>query len=321
MKKNNLRERLNRIIDDSGSEMGPALNNLILLGPIKKTLISDSNIRKLEKRNKTFEDFYYRNIFPKIGIMFEGFAGGSYGIPKDKNGLSCSFEYRNPEEIRERFKISYGIQQFRLDKFTKHGLFGDNVKLYRHGDNEIHCFNDNSGHILSSRYKSQHEIESKYETIYSKLSGLEKRKFLGFVVDIAENNFDSWSNYSYYKEKYDENSMEMLLGDIFGVKIVDLNQERARQKMKKLARNKGEISFGSFSSVKERFKDHRWRTPQLRPGGIHYTMIDSEFENYPVEIMFRGIRDEAYNLYGPNRHDKYCENGKKKNKTRFPSKK
>jgi hypothetical protein len=73
------------------------------------------------------------------------------------------------------------------------------------------------------------------------------------------------------------------------------------------------LYFDKFSSIKERFKDHRWRTAKLRPGGIHYTIINDEFPNYPIEVMFRGIRDEIYNLYGPNRHDAYAQNGKKKN--------
>lgn len=312
MKRINLKERLNNVIWKSGSEMGPALNNLILYGPFRRGFVSDANLDILEKNNCSFEDFYEKNIFPKVGRMFNSFAEGIYRIPNDKNELNCLFEYRTAEEIRERFRVSYGVQQFKLDDVTRDGLFVDD-NLYRHGDNVLHCFNDESGHMLSSRYKSDQEMLAKYAAIYSKLTGVEKRKFLGFVVDVAESNAGSWKDYSYYEEKHGARSMEMLLGDIFGVKIVDLNQERAKRKIKKLANMGGDISFDNFSSIKEKFKDNRWKTAKLRPGGIHYTIVDAEFPNYPVEVMFRGIRDEFYNLYGPNRHDVYANSGKRAN--------
>ena len=179
-----------------------------------------------------------------------------------------------------------------------------------------HCFNDESGHMLNTRYKDTEEIVPKYMTTYNRLNEVRRANFLNFLIDVAENDPHSWEKHDYYRRIHGVGSMNMLLGDFFGVKITDMNQERAEKNMKRLKKMHDagiSINFNGFSSINKRFRDNRWRVPLLRPGGIHHTLIDSEFPNYPVEVMFRGIKDETLNLYGPHRHDIYTANGKKDN--------
>jgi len=163
------------------------------------------------------------------------------------------------------------------------------------------------------RYKDLDEIVAKYAVIASNFSELERRNFLNVIVNVSERDSGAWNNYGNYRRMYGGNSMEMLLGDFFGVKIVDMNQRRAEKNMERLTEIDPASGFDNFSSTKERFRDHRQRVADLRPGGVHYVLTDREFPNYPIEVMFRGIKDELLNLYGKHRHDVYSKNGKRAN--------
>ncbi len=311
MDKNNLVERLNNAIGDFGEKMGPALTNLILYGPVDRSLISGVNLNKLSHNSKLFRQIYNKNIFPEVGKMFHIMVQGEHNSYKNNEVFVYSFEYKTPEVLRDRFRISYA-GQFKMDDITRNGLFG-NGEFYRHSENVRHCFSDETGHILAARHKSLDEIAAKYIPNFAKLSEVDQKNFLNFVVDIAEDDSSSWKNYDKYIHLYSEEHMEMLLGDFFGVNIIDMNQRRAEINMGRLIDLGRSVSFGNLSSIKERFKDHRWRTESLRPGGVHHTFIDSNYPNYPVEVMFRSIKDEALNLYGKHRHDIYSNNGKKTN--------
>jgi len=132
-------------------------------------------------------------------------------------------------------------------------------------------------------------------------------------VDISENDYTSWDKHNYYLNKYGEHTLNMMLGDFFGTKIVDMNQKHAESNMERLVSIGPKINFHQFSVVNGRFKDHRERNKKYRPGGIHYTLVDKALPNYPIEVQFRTIKDECLNLFGENAHYLYGLNGKKAN--------
>lgn len=310
--KRKLTKRLDDAISNSGSAMGPALTNLILYGPMDGDLISDNSRDILEFNTTLFEKIYNGSVLPKIGNIFHMLTQDNSNFQKNRRKLNRCFRKRSPDSIRKKIRDSYR-GQFGLDSVTAEGLFSENKIWNKYDEGLKYCFDKGSNFIISKRYKNVDEMRKKYCVRFDKLNDNEREKILEFVVDVAENNYASWNNHARYLNDYGKNSLEMMLGDIFGVKIVDLDQRRAETTMERLVEVGLRINFRNFSIVRDRFRDHRDRNKELRPGGIHYTLIDKALPNYPIEIQFRSIKDECFNLFGEKAHYLYGLKGKKSN--------
>jgi hypothetical protein len=303
-------KRLDEAIYSSGSAMGPALTNLILHGPIDRSLVSGDNLAVLKDNADSFEDAYNRWVFPKIGEIAGTVAKYDFNLPGDRRGLNRFFKKKASNNIRTKFRNSYD-GQFDLDSTTREALFSKEEIRNGYGERSKYFFNKDSQFMLSKRYKKTDEVIKKYNTNFDKLGDDEKDNFLGFAVDVAENSHYFWRDHCYYSEKYGKETLDMMLGDMFGIKIVDMDLKRAEVNMDRLAKSGPAINFRHFLVVKRLFEDHRGRRENKIPGGVHYTLVDKTLPNYPLEVQFRSIEDECLNLFGENSHYLYGLSGKK----------
>lgn len=303
-------KKLDEAIYSSGSAMGPALTNLILYGPIDRSSISSDNLAVLKDNAGSFEDAYNRWIFPKIGKLISTVARYDFNLPGDRKGLNRFFKKKSSDSIRSKFRNSYE-GQFDLDDTTREALFSKEEIRNKYCERSKYSFNNKSQFMLSKRYKGTDEVIKKYNTNFNKLDDDEKNNFLKFLVDIAENTHHSWLNHCDYLKKYGRETFDMLLGDIFGIKIVDMDLKRAEANMDKLAKSGPAINFRNFIVIKNLFEDHRKRRENKIPGGIHYTLVDKALPNYPLEVQIRSIEDECLNLFGERAHCLYGLRGKK----------
>jgi hypothetical protein len=311
MKRNkNTGRRLNNALSNSGVSINPSLINFLLHGPFDKRIIDVSNMEALKEREKRIGEFYDSNILPKIDNIARVLTRGDIKIRKCHNEFVRCFSKRRPESIRNKLRTSYN-GQFALDKITAAALFSNQDMPYEYAKWSKHYFNKTSEYLLSYRYKKVESIGKKLKTNFEKLNSKEKDNLWNFILDVAENNYSYLSNYETYREKYGENLTDMLPYDLFGFKVVDMFQGRAEKNMTYLV-NKGMLlDFRDFDIVS--IRDHRDRNDDFRPGGVHYTLKDKAFPTYPVEIQFRNIRDECFNLIGKNASRFYEGRGKKAN--------
>ncbi len=308
----NLVRRLNNAISKSGTSMGPSSTNLILYGPIDKKLISKENLSILEYNTEVFEDTYRNHIFPKYKGIVRTMTKRNSDFPNNKKELYNYFMKRSPESIRRKLRNSYD-GQFGLDKATAQAVFSEKKIYNENYENLKFFFNRGSEDMFSMRYKTSEKIKKKLHTNFEKMTRDEKNNLLNFVVDIAENDYTFWKNYDKYNKKYSKEVLDMMIGDLAGIKIVDLNQKRAERTMERLHKDRKKTDFYNFFTVDKRFDDHRKRNKDNRPGGIHYILIDKALSNYPLEVQFRSIQDEFFNLFGKHAHYLYSLNDKKSN--------
>ena len=338
--KNNcdLVDRLNNAISEINIGVGPSQTNLILHGPIDRNLISKENLDILKSNEKLFKDNYNNFIFPKIREIVRVITQDNSDFPKTKKELDNVFKYRTPEEVRKKIRNSYK-GQFELDSITDEHLFSDEKITHRSNKGKRFYFDENSEYIFSKRYKFREKIikklgikfgkmvraknkhlfekkQSRFKKLYRITKGMiraGKDDVLDFAVNAVENNYNWWNNYSEYAKIYSEEELDMMLGDLFSIKITDLNQKRAEKNMDRIVRNYKKADFHNFSLVEKRFDDHRWRNKEGRPGGIHCTLVDKMWITYPIEIHYLGIKDECANLFGEHADYLYELNGKKSN--------
>lgn len=311
-KKKELEKRLNYAIGRSGIFMGPALTSLILYGPTGREILNKENLNILESNAGTFEDTYKNHIFPKYKGIVRTITKRNSDFPANKQELYSYFIKRSPESIRKKLRDSYR-GQFELDKTTAQALFSENPICNENYEALKFFFNKGSEYIFSMGYKIPEKIRKKLHTNFEKMTHDEKNNFLDFVIDVAENDYAAWSNYNKYDAKYSKEVLNMILGDLARIKIVDLNQERAEKTMERLYKNRKKIHFHNFFVIDKRFYDHRARNKSGRPGGIHCTLVDKALSNYPLEVQFRSIEDEFFNLFGKHAHYLYSLRGKKSN--------
>ena len=312
VKEKNLVRRLNNAICKQGAVMGPSLTSLILYGSTGGKILNKENLSILEYNAEMFEDTYRNFIFPKYKGIVRTITKRNSDFPANKKELYSHFIKRSPESIRKKLRDSYN-GQFELDKTTAEALFSENKICNVNYETLKFFFNRDSEDIFSMRYKTPEKIRKKLHINFEKLARDEKNNFLNFVVEVAENDYASWINYDKYSKKYSKEVLDMILGDLAGIKIVDLNQERAEKTMERLHKNRKKIDFYNFFTIDKRFDDHRKKNKENRPGGIHCILVDKALPNYPLEVQFRSIKDEFFNLFGKHAHYLYSLRGKKSN--------
>lgn len=314
---------LNKTIKEEGSGFGPALNNLILYGPYDKRILSNENLNLLKDRQKVISDAYKTSILPKLGDIIGTITPNNIKITSDKKKLSHILKVRPFEWVRSQIAKEYK-GQFKLDTFTLEGIFSKEDL----SKNDYIKFALVNGYILSYRQKDPEKLKEKYSILYDKYinsddylisNDLSSKNFMytpkifeDFLVATLKGSYKYWDEFSYYNRVYSDLN-NFMVGDDFGVKIIDLNQKRAEETMETLVTLNGDLSFSSFNNVKERFDDHTKRVSSSRPGGVHYTLTDKGLRNFPVEVQFSGIKSFIYDKFGPNAHDIYSFRGKKGN--------
>lgn len=309
-----LENRLNLAIEELGSGFGPALVNLLIYGPIDKKIISSDNLEVLTSREKLIQSAYENLILPKRDKIITSLTDSSVNVCKDKSKLFGKFQVEPFEKIREILKQSYR-GDFPIDDLTLNGLNGSEP-LPENNYVEFAKLNDI---LVAQRFKKKDKLKEKYQIIKQR-NDLEDNLILEFILGVAENPLMFWNDIESYNVKYDKYYLsncsdkkytDLMLGDDFGLKIIDLNQNRSENSLEKLSQLGINVKIPGFDLISQRYDDHRYREKSFRPGGLHYTLTDKGLQNFPVEVQVQGIYSAILDLFGENAHRIYTSRGKK----------
>ncbi len=314
-----LASEIDESIWEIGNGYGPSLIGLYLHGPSgimvpdeeKKLIIpiDDYSINVLLEREKIIDEVYKKQISPKICSIVSSLTDGRGSFP-DKCRMNA-FKVRPFEDVRKILKDNFKWQ-FDLDSDTGRELFStDSMNIT---NNYVRIYHDKGNNYLYfMRQKQNSNSRSKYDLQYDKLKTDNQDIFPYFLERISKDEFYFWDeeHYKKYKEVYGEDIVRMMLGDYMGVKIVDLNQDRAKKRLEDLSKIGVEIKIPGFKVVPDRFDNHIDRLKENRPGGIHYTLVDKGLSNFPIEIQFLDFESMVRDMFGPNKHYLYTQRGKK----------
>lgn len=304
-------KEINHGIEHMGSGFGPGLVNLFLYGPFDNSFIRYDNLEILKMKEFTNQDIYSRLILPKIQSIVTSLTHSSIKRPKNKQKLLSKLEISPFETIRTKINSEYS-GKFNLDEITKTALSSkESLK-----ENDYIKFAFLNDLMLSTRIKKIENSQQKYKIIFEE-NQLSHNGLLDFLSVIANDPIEFWQNFKVYKEMYSkpdtniEDYTEIMLGDDFGLRIVDLNQKRSDESLENLVGNFSNIQIPGFKIVSDRFDDHRERVKSHRPGGLHYTIIDAVYTNFPIEVQVQSLKSFIYDKFGPNAHEIYNYRGKK----------
>jgi hypothetical protein len=306
-----LYSNLNSAIEEQGSAFGPGLVNLLLYGPLDKSKISSNNLNILQTAEFINEQRYEHQIVPKIQSIVTSLTDSTVKLSKDKHSLISKLEILPFEEIRSKIKSKYR-GQFELDETTKNGLYSNELL----NNNDYIRFAFLNGLLVSTRLKKHNNSKKKYQIICEE-NNLNINEILNFTCDVANDPLEFWTNFDDYAKKYSStgtklgNYTDLMLGDDFGLKIVDLTQKRSNKHLDELSKKGSSVQIPGFKMILGRFDDHRKRLDKFRPGGLHYTLIDAGLTNFPIEVQVQSIKSFIYDKFGPNSHELYSFRGKK----------
>jgi hypothetical protein len=302
---------INSGIEDMGNGFGPGLINLFLYGPFDKSFITSDNLELLKTKEFINQEIYSHLILPKIQSIVTKLTHSSIRVSKNKHTLLSKLEISPFESIREKINSEYS-GQFNLDETTKNALSSKEILK----ENDYIRFAFLNDLMVSTRMKKLKNSQQKYKTIF-KENQLTQPGLLDFLSIIANDPIEFWQNFEIYEELYSKpdtkigNYTDMMLGDDFGLKIVDLNQTRSDENLEKLVETFSSTKIPGFKIVPSRFDDHRERLKSYRPGGLHYTIIDIGLTNFPIEVQVQSLKSYIYDKFGPNSHELYSFRGKK----------
>ncbi len=304
----NYYSELNKAVYRRGETFGPSLLHILLYSPLEKW-ITEKNKEKLRATEVAIDSLYEKLVLPLIPNLILGITGNSKVFPKDMRSLDHILKGRKMEARRNKLRDSYEKYKFPIDETTLNALYSEEPI---NGDSKEvkYSFRKNSDRMFSLRFKSKQSIKEKLEI---KFSGKKRSKILKLVHDVSKDPAYFWENYSSYEKKYGPDYVEIMLGDFFGLKYVDLNPKRFKTLLEKLLNKGSSIKFKDFDLIKSKLKDHNNRLAEFRPGGIHYTLVPKTLLNYPVELKVMGLKSEIFGAFGPHNHNRYEQNGKKAN--------
>jgi len=272
-------------------------------------LIAEGNKEKLRATEKAIDGLYENLVLPIIPNLILGITGNSKIFPKNLNGLENILDGKKKEARRKKLRVSYERFKFPIDETTLNALYSE--EPIKTESREVkYSFRKNSDRMFSLRFKSKQSIKEKLDI---KFSGKRISKILKFVYEVSKDPAYFWENYDSYEKKYGRDYTEIMLGDFFGLKYVDLNPKRFEILLGKLLNKGSNIKFKEFNLIKSKLKDHNNRLAESRPGGIHYTLVPKTLLNYPVELKVMGLKSEIFGFFGPHNHNQYEHNGKKAN--------
>ena len=292
-----LEEIIDKNIKEFGFVFGPALINLLLYSPFEEIKYSQESSDILQKKKVDNRNIYDKVIIPKIGNIIGAISSKECHLAKKANKIYKNLKIEPFEKIRELIFKKYD-NQFNLSEPTKNGLKSKKKLI----ENDYISFYFTNDHLISFRQKKPERIKEKLERkkekyIDGKLSNLVSQ----FITEIMDSSNYYWVDFDKFHKKYGDLN-EVMLGDEYGIKVIDLNQKRADKRMEELLNYNGNFKINGFNIVNRRIDDHRGRTYFKRPGGIHYTLTDVGFPNFPIEVQYSGIKSFIYDYFGPRAH-------------------
>lgn len=308
--------QLNRTIEDHGYIFGPSQIALILYGPIDKKRIRQGSLAMLKERENEIEAHYRNHVFKKLHQIVSPLSNNQANFPNDKKSLEEKMQVISFEDVRDEVKHFYReFKDLELDDVTKNNLFSTR-KLKQNKYVEF-GFDFKQGFLFAMRIKKTHNASNKFKIIYDGLNEKEKAQFGNFVLEGCKFSQDYWHK-DCQEMMYLEFSKELnklLINDYLGFKIVEFNENRASNNLERIARIGPSIEVKGFIGIPERFNDHRIRTQEDRPGGVHFTFVDSGHTNYPIEVQYLDSQSFIFDMFGPHCHDLYASRDKKRNPT------
>lgn len=300
----NFGRRINNALNKTAVNTDLSLTKL-LLHHIDNRMISAQSLEYLKENEGRAQKTYNKIILPKIEGLFREMSRYGAGFPCGPKGPAV-FSTRKPEEIRRKIKNSYN-NQFKLSGTTTEALNSMENMPYDYTKGSMYCFNRNSEHIVSLRRKLKQEETRKIVTNYNKLDADERVGVWNFIAGYAEMGARTSESHNYLLKKYGKKITDIMIDDSFGIKILNMNQKKFKDNADFLT-GRGLEDFKDFHTI--RVKDHRGRNDNLRPGGLHYILTDKYFPGFPIEVQFRGIKDEVYNLLEKHASWKYGKDKK-----------
>ncbi|MFP4402734.1 MAG: hypothetical protein ACOC3X_02875 [Nanoarchaeota archaeon] len=334
--KKKLAQELNEYIFEQGSGFGPSLACLLNTYFKHKKVIHPENEEIIKSRLKGYKQIYENFIIPKFSNIIEGITSNSnINFPKTKKQISNQFMLRSFEDVRKKVRNSYD-KQYSLDNITLNAM-NSNQPMPTKNDYINFYFNNQLNHIFSYRFKLNKKIDGKIKNIIrsikhkylteklgenfyedestSKIKDYEKqiyRTIDKFIVEVCKDTNHYWNNYSNYHKKYNEKINKLMLADILGFSIVELDQKKAEENINNICYklSNGSLNLKGFYIIDHRCDDHRERLNYLKPGGVHITLVDKGLSNYPLELHYLDHKSKVYDMFGPNAHFLYDQKGK-----------
>jgi hypothetical protein len=314
--RDDLSSSLEEAIMDLGLGFGPSLIASLLYGPSGILLnegerkfeipISDEARDILIERSKIIKKIYGHIIPRSISNIFPTIGGREISYAK-----APIFKIRNPEIIRSIFRDNYNNELPSDDE--KDGILHEllsqdpinvsNTRVYSY-------YPKGNKYILERRFKSEDEIKRKLLSLYGTLSDDEREVYPEFLLRISSDDFKFWGNYGEYLEEFGDGILRTQIGDYFGMRIIDLDTERGKKNLERLGSCGLGINLRGFKIVPERFNDHRKRLDEGKPGGFHYTILSSDFPNFPIEFQYLDFVSAIRDRFGSKKHSLYSQRGK-----------
>lgn len=305
-------KRLNDAIHDLGYIYNPSLTYLLSLD-ILPFHIDDESKKILKHNLDTTYINYDRMIFPRLENILEVLVSDNINVktlrvePFDRIRTRLRDAYFHP--INESLDLE-------TDTSNLTTLDGLTSKAPMANENRYVQFSYDKGHkyIIALRRKDpeklQQKLKSKVKEINLEGSGDYLSKFILEVCESPNAYWEPETNLD-YSRRYCESINNILVGDIVGAKIIDLNYSRAQKRMEELASHGPNLFINGFKNIPQRFNDHRERVKDYKPGGVHYTFTDVAL-NFPLEVQYLDLLSQIYDMFGPNAHPLYTLRGKKK---------
>ena len=308
-----------------GSSFGPSLVASLLYGPsgalrektldnIERLCLGAEAIKVLAERERMIYEYIYPGLRPSLSFVVSVLSGSKANFPKPEK-LDNVLKLRSYAEIRQVLKNKVG-KKLDLDPQTAANLaspldFIKNTNMYScvdSGSNFLYLIKD--GKLCTS-------VMKKFEIEWNKLNIIQRSKLNSRLLRVAREYWNFWEKDSYdkYKRKYGSKVLQAThFGDLFGMTIIDLNENRGNQRIEELVNLGSKLSFdGKFLVVEDRFEDKRPMRNRNIQGGVDYTLVPRREPNFPIEVRYWTLSDAILNFSGPENWPKYSSTGKKGN--------
>ena len=315
-------DELNRDIYNQAGGYGPSLISLHSYGPsgilvpenerIYQINYDRRSIDIIKNRREIIDDIYLKAIRPKIPDLIAKLTDNKGKFYVDRFRY---FRVRPFDDIRNILKNSID-SSLDLDGDTIRELFS-NDKMNVSNEYVRFYYDRGNKFLYSMRVKQSPKSKEKYKINYEKLSPDEKELFPNFLSRVSHDPLYFWENNNHkkYLEIFGKNICDLMLGDYFGFKVVDLNNSRGKERLEQLGRISFDFSVRGFNTIEGRYDDHRNRLlSDKKPGGIHYTFTDKGLSNFPIEVQYLDLESMIRDMFGPKKHALYTFRGKKLDK-------
>ncbi|MCA9459631.1 MAG: hypothetical protein KC550_03720 [Nanoarchaeota archaeon] len=308
---------LDRDIYNQAGGYGPSLIGLHQYGPSgilvpkNERLIqigySETSKETIKNRIKVIDSSYKNVIIPKIPGLISNLTDSKGKISSERIRY---FRIRPFDDIKKILRNSID-GSLDLDGDTIRELFSNDTMNINNA--YVRFYYDKGNNFLySMRTKQNPNSQKKYKKLYDALDIDKKNLFPSFLSRVSHDPIFFWENENNikYHEIYGQEICDLMLGDYFGFKIIDLNNSRGKERLENLAKLGTNLGVRGFNLIKKRYDDHRKRLDENRPGGIHYTFTDKGLSNFPLEVQYLDLESMIRDMFGPKKHALYTHRGK-----------